>query len=82
MNRELALAIGINVNKTYTYTFALGAVLAGFSGALAIPSTAASVGMGTDILVEAFAIVAIGGLGSLKGALFGSIIAGVLRHLV
>lgn len=79
MNRELASGIGINVNRTYTYTFALGAMLVGFSGALVIPSTAASVGMGADILVEAFAIVAIGGLGSLKGAFIGSIIAGVLR---
>jgi len=79
LNRELASAVGVNVNRIYTYTFALGAVLAGFGGALIIPSTAASVGMGTDVLVEAFAIVAIGGLGSLKGAFVGSLTVGLLR---
>ncbi|HID72777.1 TPA: branched-chain amino acid ABC transporter permease, partial [Candidatus Micrarchaeota archaeon] len=80
-NRELAQAMGVRVGKLYTLTFGLGATLVGAGGAVMLPATSATPGMGTDVIVEAFAVVAIGGLGSIKGAAVGSLIIGFLRTL-
>lgn len=78
-NKEVTAAIGHNVKSIYTKTFILGATLAGIGGAIVMPSATAQLGLGIDILVFAFAVVVIGGLGSLKGALVGSLIVGMTR---
>lgn len=81
MNKELALGIGVNASRVFTYTYAIGAIIAGLAGSLIIPSTAASPGIGTEVIAISFSIVAIGGLGSLKGVLVGSLIIGFLRSI-
>lgn len=78
-NREMASAIGINIKRLFTVVFAFGAWLAALGGGLSIPIRAVSPGMGTFIIIEAFVVVVIGGLGSLKGAFLGSILIGLLE---
>lgn len=80
-NKELAQAIGIKRDRLFTLTFGLGAMLAGLGGAIMLPATSATLGMGTEVIVEAFAVVAIGGLGSVKGAALGALIVSFLRNL-
>jgi len=78
-NREMASAVGINTTRLFTTVFALGAWLAALGGGLSIPIRAVSPGMGTFIIIEAFVVVVIGGLGSLKGAFIGAILIGLLE---
>jgi branched-chain amino acid transport system permease protein len=80
-NPEMLSALGINVQRVYTGVFALGCWLAGLGGALVASQSAIGLGMDTDIIVEAFAVVVIGGLGSFAGALLGSVILGVVLSL-
>ena len=79
MDREMAQAMGIRIKWFNTLAFALGAGLAGLAGALIIPTTPATLGIGMDPLIRAFIVVVIGGLGSLRGALLGSLIVGETR---
>lgn len=74
-DREMAASLGINVKRLFTILFALGAGLAGFAGALAVPLFTAYPGMGNEILISALVVVVVGGMGSLVGALFASILA-------
>jgi branched-chain amino acid transport system permease protein len=85
-DRETAAAFGINVTLVYTVTFALGAILGALGGAVMAPKIAVTLGIGVEVIVLAFAVVAIGGMGSMEGALVGALIVGLCRaaavHLV
>ena len=78
-NREMSEALGVNMRPLYIKVFTLGTVLGTLGGALVIPSTTAISEMGIDLIVQAFAVVVIGGLGSMRGALVGALVVGVLR---
>ncbi len=78
-DREVSLAMGINVNHFYLVTFTVGTALAAIGGALTAPTTAVVPGMGVEVIVLAFAVVVIGGLGSLEGAALGALIVGLVR---
>jgi len=78
-DREVASGLGINVPSLYTAVFGIGAYLAGLSGVLAAPLRSIMLEMDVHTIVEAFAIVVIGGLGSIPGALFGSLLLGQLN---
>ena len=80
-NREMSEAVGVNMRRVYTQVFTLGTGLGTLGGALVIPSTAAMSEMGIDLIVEAFAVVVIGGLGSMRGAVAGALAVGLLRAL-
>jgi branched-chain amino acid transport system permease protein len=78
-NREMAEALGVDMRGVYAKVFTLGAALGTLGGALVIPATAAMSEMGVELIVEAFAVVVIGGLGSMRGALVGALVVGLLR---
>ena len=80
-NREIVGALGVNVKLLYTLVFGLGALLAGLAGAMAGPLLAVEVGMGEDILILTFVVIVIGGIGSIKGALVGAILVGLIDTL-
>src|SRR5216117_4069868 len=80
-NREMAEALGIDVRRVFAGVFTLGTALGTLGGALVIPATAAMSEMGIELIVEAFAVVVIGGLGSMRGALVGALVVGVLRSI-
>jgi len=79
--REMGEALGINMKKVYIKVFTLGTVLGTLGGALVIPATAVVSEMGIELIVLAFAVVVIGGLGSMKGAFIGALIVGVLKSI-
>jgi branched-chain amino acid transport system permease protein len=85
-DRELAAAFGINVSLVYTLTFVVGAMLGVLGGAVMAPKIAVTLGIGVEVIVLAFAVVAIGGMGSVGGAFVGALIVGLCRaaavHLV
>jgi branched-chain amino acid transport system permease protein len=78
-NREMAAALGVDMRWLYAKVFTLGTALGTLGGALVIPATAAMSEMGVELIVEAFAVVVIGGLGSMRGALVGALVVGLLR---
>lgn len=78
-DREMLGALGINVRRLYTGVFALGAGLGGLGGVLAAPMGAIYPGMDLDIIIDAFIVVVIGGLGSVGGTVLGAMTFGVLR---
>jgi branched-chain amino acid transport system permease protein len=80
-NREVSEAMGINMKRVYMKVFTLGTVLGTLGGALVIPASAAMTEMGVELIVMAFAVVVIGGLGSMKGAFFGAMVVGILRSI-
>lgn len=80
-NREMSEALGVNMRAVYMKVFTLGTVLGTLGGALVIPATAAMSEMGIELIVEAFAVVVIGGLGSMRGAFVGALVVGVLRAI-
>src|SRR5882762_2555091 len=79
-NREMAEAMGVDLARVYSRVFTLGVALGTVGGALVIPATAAINEMGIDVIVEAFAVVVIGGLGSMRGAFAGALIVGVVKR--
>ena len=79
--REMSEALGINMKVVYLKVFTLGTVLGTLGGALVIPVGAAVSEMGVELIVLAFAVVVIGGLGSMKGAFVGALIVGVLKSI-
>ncbi len=79
VDREMTDALGVHVPRLFTAVFALGAWLGGLGGVLASPLGSLSLDMAVRIIVEAFAVVVIGGLGSLPGAVLGSILIGQLE---
>jgi branched-chain amino acid transport system permease protein len=78
-NREMSEALGVDMRRVYARVFTLGVVLGTVGGALVIPATAATSEMGIELIVEAFAVVVIGGLGSMRGAFAGALIVGLLK---
>jgi branched-chain amino acid transport system permease protein len=78
-NREMAEGLGVNASKIFALVFTVGCMLGTVGGALVVPSGAASLDMAVDLVVEAFAVVVIGGLGSMRGALAGALIVGLMR---
>jgi branched-chain amino acid transport system permease protein len=80
-DREMIAALGIDIARLYTIVFALGAALAGLAGALIGPIQSVQVGMGEPVLIMAFVVVVIGGIGSIRGALVGAILVGVTDTL-
>ena len=80
-DREMINALGIDIGKLYTIVFALGAALAGFAGALVGAIQSVQVGMGEPVLILAFVVIVIGGIGSISGALVGSILVGLTDTL-
>jgi branched-chain amino acid transport system permease protein len=80
-DREISVAVGINVNRLYTVAFTLGALCAAVGGALIAPTIAVVPGFAVDVTVLAFAVIAIGGMGSLEGAALGALIVGLARAL-
>jgi branched-chain amino acid transport system permease protein len=85
-DRETAAAFGINVTLVYTATFIIGAMLGALGGAVMAPKISVTLGIGVEVIVLAFAVVAIGGMGSIEGALIGALVVGICRaaavHLV
>jgi branched-chain amino acid transport system permease protein len=78
-DRETAAAFGINVKRVYTVTFLIGAALGALGGAVMAPKISVTLGIGVEVIVLAFAVVAIGGMGSIEGALVGALIVGICR---
>jgi branched-chain amino acid transport system permease protein len=77
-NREMALAMGVNIRSLFTAVFALGAALCALAGAMLGPILAVQVGMGENILILAFVVIVIGGIGSIRGAFVGALLVGVV----
>jgi branched-chain amino acid transport system permease protein len=77
-NREMALAMGVDIRRLFTVVFALGAALCALAGALLGPILAVQVGMGENILILAFVVIVIGGIGSIRGALVGALLVGIV----
>jgi branched-chain amino acid transport system permease protein len=80
-NRAMVSALGIDIRRIFTAVFALGAGLAALAGGMAGSILAVQVGMGEEILILAFVVVVIGGLGSIKGALVGALLVGIADTL-
>ncbi len=76
-DREMIGALGVDISKLYTVVFALGAALAGFAGAMVGALQSVQVGMGEPVLILAFVVIVIGGIGSIKGALVGALLVGI-----
>ena len=77
-NRTMAGALGVNIPMLFSVVFGIGAVLAGLAGLIITPITAAQIGMGEDVLILAFVVIVIGGIGSIRGAFIASIVTGVI----
>jgi branched-chain amino acid transport system permease protein len=77
-DREMIGALGVDVATLYTLVFALGAALAGLAGAMVGAIQSVQVGMGEPVLILAFVVIVIGGIGSIKGALVGALLVGVV----
>ena len=77
-NREMVGALGVNIKLLYTLVFGLGAALAGFAGLMQAPILTVQIGMGENILILAFVVIIIGGVGSIRGAFVAAIIVGLI----
>jgi branched-chain amino acid transport system permease protein len=77
-NREMVGALGINIKLLYTLVFGFGAVLAGLAGLMQAPISIVQIGMGENILILAFVVIIIGGIGSIRGAFVAAIIVGLI----
>ena len=80
-DREMIAALGVDISKLYTIIFAIGAALAGLAGALVGAIQSVEVGMGEPVLILAFVVIVIGGIGSVKGAMVGSVLVGLTDTL-
>ena len=78
-DREMSQTMGVNVNKVFMISFTLGVFLAALGGALTAPMISVSPGIGVNVIIVAFAVVIIGGLGSIEGAAIGAVFVGVAR---
>ncbi len=76
-NREMVGALGVNIKLLYTLVFGLGAALAGFAGLMQAPILTVQIGMGENILIAAFVVVTIGGIGSIRGAFAAALLVGL-----
>ncbi len=80
-DREMIAALGVDISKLYTLVFALGAALAGLAGALVGAIQSVQVGMGEPVLILAFVVIVIGGIGSIRGAFIGALLVGLTDTL-
>lgn len=78
-DREISTGLGIDVNRVFMITFVIGAILGAFGGAFTAPKISVTPGIGVEVIVLAFAVVAIGGMGSIAGAMVGAVIVGICR---
>jgi branched-chain amino acid transport system permease protein len=78
-DRETSQALGVNVNRVYLVAFTAGVFLAALGGVMTAPTTSVSPGMGASVIILAFAVVIIGGLGSVEGAAIGALVVGIAR---
>lgn len=77
-NRTMVSALGVDIGTMFTAVFAIGAVLAGLAGMLIAPITGASIGMGNDIIITAFVVIIVGGIGSMSGAFIAALVIGLI----
>jgi branched-chain amino acid transport system permease protein len=77
-NREMTGALGVNINLLYTLVFGLGAALAALAGLMQAPIQTVQIGMGENILILAFVVIIIGGIGSIRGAFIAAILVGLI----
>jgi branched-chain amino acid transport system permease protein len=77
-NREMVSALGVNIKLLYTLVFGLGAALAGLAGMMQAVIQTAQIGMGENILILAFVVIIIGGIGSIRGAFIAAVFVGVI----
>jgi branched-chain amino acid transport system permease protein len=80
-NRTMVAALGVNVRLLFTVVFGVGAALAGLAGLMAGPIYAVQPGMGEQILIQVFVVIVIGGIGSIRGALVGALVVGMVDTL-
>ena len=80
-DREISMALGINVARVFTVTFVIGAMLGALGGAFTAPMISVVPGIGVEVIVLAFAVVVVGGLGSIEGAAIGALMVGIGRTL-
>jgi len=80
-NREMVGALGVNINLLYTLVFGLGAALAALAGLMQAPIQTVQIGMGENILILAFVVIIIGGIGSIRGAFIGALFVGIVDTL-
>ncbi|MEM7074461.1 MAG: branched-chain amino acid ABC transporter permease [Pseudomonadota bacterium] len=80
-DREMIAALGVDISRLYTLVFALGAALAGLAGALVGTIQSVQVGMGEPVLILAFVVIVIGGIGSVRGAFVGALLVGLTDTL-
>lgn len=80
-NRTMVSALGIDIQMLFALVFALGAMLAGLAGMLISPITEASISMGNNIIITAFVVIIVGGIGSMKGAFFAALLIGLIDTL-
>ena len=80
-DREMIGALGVDISRLYTFVFALGAALAGLAGALVGAIQSVQVGMGEPVLILAFVVIVIGGIGSIRGAFIGALLVGMTDKL-
>ncbi len=80
-DREMSISMGINVKRVYIVTFILGAMLGALGGAYVAPTISVAPGFAVDVVVLSFAVVAIGGMGSIPGAIIGALIVGIARAI-
>lgn len=80
-NREMAGALGVNIKLLYTLVFGLGAALAGLAGLMQAPILTVQIGMGENILILAFVITVIGGIGSIRGSFIAALFVGFVDTL-
>jgi branched-chain amino acid transport system permease protein len=81
MDRQMLAALGVDTKRLFTGVFALGAALAGLGGALAAPIVAVGPGLHVQVIIDAFVVVVIGGMGSVVGALVGSLLVGAVNAI-
>ncbi len=80
-DREMIAALGVDIDRVYTFVFALGAALAGVAGAMVGAIQSVQIGMGEPVMILAFVVIVIGGIGSITGALVGSVLVGLTDTL-
>ncbi|GGH22727.1 branched-chain amino acid ABC transporter permease [Alsobacter metallidurans] len=80
-NAPIVSALGVDINRLFMIVFACGAMLAGFAGAMAAPILSVEPGMGDSVLILAFVVIVIGGIGSIRGAFAAALIVGLLDTL-
>jgi branched-chain amino acid transport system permease protein len=78
-NAEMSASMGVRINRVYAVAFAVGVLLAALAGALTAPKISVQPGLSSEVIILSFAIVVIGGLGSVEGAAVGAILVGLAR---